>query len=391
MKVFKGITYARYSRFAEAVEEEFIPGVSELCNEGCFCPQSESRLSSLMSSGSHKMNIEEGRLCLSVYIPEGDHKKLPVMVWIHGGAYLTGGSEDPRYTADRLVETGQLIVVRISYRLGALGYLWLPEKGIANLGLKDQQTALRWIHRNISYFGGDSDNITLFGQSAGAHSIAALIACSEDKPLFNKALLQSAPLGIRISPEEASRISAAFIRELGKDIYEADIDEILRAQKAVSKMKTGMSFMPVLSDNCHCPESIARKGVKIIAGYNAQDSSIFIRSALGPRLYPILGKLVERVISTKVFIRPAKDYVKRLNALGVEAGNYLIEWYPKGNPLKSCHCIELPFLFGSLKDWIMAEMLTGMSREEFEKNSRRMLKMWTDFAKDGSFRTGKIL
>lgn len=391
MRIFRGITYARYKRFEEAVEEKFIPGISELETQGCFCPQSSSRIVSMLMGKDSPMKIEEGRLSLSIFAPEHCPDKVPVMVWIHGGAYMCGGSEDPRYGAERLVEKGNIIVVRISYRLGALGYLWLPEKGIANLGLKDQQTALRWISRNISYFGGDPDNISLFGQSAGAHSIASLIAVSEEKPLFCRALLQSPPLGITITPEEASKISSAFIKKLGKDIYEADIDEILEAQKAVKKMKTGLCFMPVLSDNCHCPEVVAKSGIKIIVGYNAQDSSIFIKSVLGPVLYTLIGCIVERIITAKMFIKPSQLYCERLKKQGVEAGNYLIEWYPKGNALKSCHCIELPFLFGSRKDWIMSDMLRGMSREEFEENSHRLLKIWTDFAKDGSFRTGTIL
>ena len=391
MRIYRGITYARYRRFEEAVEEEFIAGVSEFEDKGCFCPQPASHIASMTRSRKSSIACEEGRLSLSIYAPESKSGKLPVMVWIHGGSYLFGGSEDPRYGAERLVETGDVIVVRISYRLGALGYLWLPEKGIANLGLKDQQTALRWINRNIAHFGGNPDNITVFGQSAGAHSIASLIAVSEGEKLFCRALLQSPPLGIRISPEEASNISAAFMKKLGKDIYEADITEILEAQNAVRKMKRGLCFMPVLSDNMHCPESTAKSGIKIIIGYNAQDSSLFVRSALGKFLYSIIGKLVERPVTRDTFIEPALRYSERLRALGVQAGNYQISWYPEGNNLKSCHCIELPFLFGNLKDWVISDMLIGMSKDEFEANSRKLLEIWTNFAKDGSFPEGNIL
>ena len=389
--VYKGITYARYKRFGQAVVEPFTPGQSEFEDNGCFCPQTESRLSSLLKDGKNKMKIEEGRLCLSVYVPENSPGKLPVMVWMHGGAYLCGGSEDPRYSADRLAETGKVIVVRISYRLGVSGYLWLPEKGIANLGLQDQQLALKWIHDNIPYFGGDTGNITVFGQSAGAHSIAALIACSTGKPLFQKAILQSPPLGITITPEEASKISRAFLKALGKDIYEASIDEVLAVQKAVSKMKTGMTFMPVLPDNTAIPESISGTEVKIVVGYNAQDSAIFVRSTLGSMTYRLLGRAIEKMMTKKIFSRPAKDYVNRLRSKGLQAEAYHIDWYPDGNPLRACHCIELPFLFGNLKDWVMADMLQGMTREEFEANSRILLNAWTQFARDGHFKSGKLI
>lgn len=391
MKIYKGITYARYRRFAEAVEEEFIPGVSEHIDQGCLCPQAESRLSSLMKSRKESILMEEGRLCLSIYVPESTGGKVPVMVWIHGGAYLCGGSEDPRYSADRLVEKGNVIVVRISYRLGALGYLWLPEKGIANLGLKDQQIALRWIKRNISHFGGDPDNITLFGQSAGAHSIASLIAVSEDKLPFRRALLQSAPLGITITPKEASRITRAFLKALGKDIYEAGIDEILRAQKAVSKMKSGMVFMPVIEDNTAFPEGLENSGFKLICGYNEQDSAIFVQLALGKKFSHILGKALEKWLTPRIFSRPARRYCEKLQSRGVEAGCYSIGWHPEGNSLGACHCIELPFLFGELKDWVAADMMQGLKREEFESGSEKLLGIWTQFAHDGSFPCGKIL
>lgn len=389
--VYKGITYARYRRFEPAVPEPFVPGVSEFADNGCFCPQTESRLSSLLKEGKHKMNIEEGRLCLSVYVPDGCHGRLPVMVWIHGGAYLCGGSEDPRYSADRLAQTGKVMVVRISYRLGVSGYLWLPEKGIANLGLKDQQLALDWIHQNISHFGGDPRNITLFGQSAGAHSIAALIACSTERPLFQKAILQSPPLGITITPKEASKITEAFLKALGKDIYEAGIDEILAAQKAVSNMKTGMTFMPVIPDNTAIPQSISASGIRVVVGYNAQDSSIFVRSAIGGRLYKLLSRPMERLFTARIFSRPTKQYLKRLRECGLQADGYKIYWHPKGNPLRSCHCIELPFLFGNFKDWVMADMLQGMTEEEFETNSHILLEAWTQFARDGYFKGGKII
>lgn len=391
MKIFRGISYARYNRFEPAVEEAFIPGVSEYEDKGCFCPQSNSRISTMLMGKDSPMTMEEGSLCLSIYAPDAPQEGLPVMVWIHGGAYMTGGSEDKRYGAERLVERGDLIVVRISYRLGAFGYLWLPEEGIANLGLQDQQTALNWIRRNIAHFGGDPDNITVFGQSAGAHSIASLIASCKGKAPFRKAILQSPPLGITITPEEAAGISAAFLKHLGKDIYEASVEEILEAQNLVRKMKRGMCFMPVLPDNTYCPKDFAASGVKIIVGYNAQDSSVFLRSAVGDFLYSIIGGPVEKYLTRKIFAEPTIRYAERLRAAGAEAENYLIEWYPKGNALKSCHCIELPFLFGQLKDWVAADMLRGMTKEEFHNNSKKLSELWTTFAKTGNFPGGKIL
>ena len=88
--------------------------------------------------------------------------------------------------------------------------------------------------------------------------------------------------------------------------------------------------------------------VKIVAGYNAQDSAIFVRSTLGSMTYRLLGRAIEKMMTKKIFSRPAQDYVNRLRSKGLQAEAYHIDWYPDGNPLRACHCIELPFLFGNL-------------------------------------------
>ena len=117
------------------------------------------------------------------------------MVWLHGGAYVSGGGEAQRYDADELARRGRVVVVRVSYRLGVFGYL--SPSGVDNLGLRDQILALRWVHDNIGAFGGDPDRVTVFGQSAGADSVLSLMLCGQSTGLFQRAIMQSAPLGVR--------------------------------------------------------------------------------------------------------------------------------------------------------------------------------------------------
>ena len=389
VKVFRGITFARCSRFGQAVLEPAAGQCIDAVSSGSITPQRSSRLSALFGDERKAPEIDEGRLCLSVYSPERA-SNLPVMVWIHGGAFLTGGSEEPRYGCERLVRTADVVVVKISYRLGAFGYLYLPDEGICNLGLEDQRTALQWIHENIAEFGGNPDDVTLFGQSAGALSIAALIATCEGKPLFHRAILQSAPLGIKMSGKEASRISKAFLRHLGKDPREATLDEMLDAQQKVAGMKFGLTFMPVVPDFMAIPESVKASGLSVIAGFTAEDASPFMKF-LGPIFDSTAGRALIHLGTKKTFISPTMEYIGRLRSCGLEASEYYITWHPEGNPYGACHCIELPFLLGDREDWLLATMLQGMTDAEFESGSRELLAAWTSFATKGIFPYGKML
>ncbi len=142
----------------------------------------------------------EDCLTLNVWTPEADVKKAPVFVWIHGGGFVTGSGSEAMYNGTRLARKSGAIVVSFNYRLGALGFVSYPaiasEQGVATLpspGLLDQQAALRWVQRNIASFGGDPENVTLFGESAGGMSTCAHLAMPQSKGLFAHAIIQSGP------------------------------------------------------------------------------------------------------------------------------------------------------------------------------------------------------
>jgi para-nitrobenzyl esterase len=126
------------------------------------------------------------------------HDRLPVMVWMHGGGFTSGSGAD--YDPTRLVAAGHVIVVTVNYRLGALGFLDLPQLAAqdpyaGNYALADQQAALRWVRHNAAAFGGDPGNVTLFGQSGGAFAVCAHLAAPASRGLFQKAIIQSGPCG----------------------------------------------------------------------------------------------------------------------------------------------------------------------------------------------------
>ncbi len=155
-------------------------------------------------------NSNEDCLYLNVFAPTAA-KKLPVLVWIHGGGYVDGESND--YDATRLAARGKLVVVTINYRLNLFGFLAHPALGgSGNYGILDMQAALRWVNRNIAAFGGDPGNVTLGGQSAGAGATAANVVSQGAKGLFHRAIFQSGgytPFATKAIAEERARKFAA--------------------------------------------------------------------------------------------------------------------------------------------------------------------------------------
>ncbi|HSK39766.1 MAG TPA: carboxylesterase family protein, partial [Arenibaculum sp.] len=152
-------------------------------------------------------------LTINVWSPEpGPDAGLPVMVWIHGGAYTIGMSSLPEYDGGRLARDG-VVVVTFNYRVGIEGFAQI-EGAPANRGLLDQIAALEWVHDNIRAFGGDANRVTVFGESAGGGSVAALLAMRRAAGLFGRAVAQSAQ-GTFFSPELAADIASACAAELG--------------------------------------------------------------------------------------------------------------------------------------------------------------------------------
>lgn len=177
--------------------------------------------------GEPEPGMSEDCLYLNIWAPRRPARRRPVMVWIHGGGYTNGATALPLYWGDRLARRG-VVVVTLNYRLGALGFLAHPEltaesgaSTSGNYGLMDQLAALRWVQRNISSFGGDPHNVTLFGQSAGAMSISLLIASPRARGLFNRAIAQSGGVfePIQLAPNyllaNAERDGLAFAAALG--------------------------------------------------------------------------------------------------------------------------------------------------------------------------------
>ena len=163
----------------------------------------------------------EDCLFLNIWTPGLDNKKRPVMFWIHGGAFVFGSGSAVSYRTGALARRGNIVEVTMNYRLGMLGFLRLKDvtggkiPATGNEGLLDQVAALKWVRDNISAFGGDPKNITVFGESAGAMSTACLMAMPAAKGLFHKAICESGVGNTAVSVGRANQIGSQFLKALG--------------------------------------------------------------------------------------------------------------------------------------------------------------------------------
>jgi para-nitrobenzyl esterase len=187
LDVFRGIPYALppvgEARFAEPRPVGGWDGVREAFAFGPPPPQEATGPEAAAPGG---VPAGDDWLTVNVWTPEADQSaRRPVMVWIYGGAYKFGSADDPAYDGSRLSRDGQVVVVTLNYRVGIEGFA-LIEGAPANRGLLDQVAALEWVRENIAAFGGDPDQVTVFGESAGAGSIAALMVMPRARGLFRR-------------------------------------------------------------------------------------------------------------------------------------------------------------------------------------------------------------
>lgn len=349
------------------------------------------------------LTTDENCLVLSVTAPADAHR-LPVMVWFHGGAYVAGSGESAKYDPAALARAGNVVVVNVSYRLGIFGYLAPPGVGADNLGLRDQILALRWVQDNIAAFGGDAANVTAFGQSAGAHSVWSLMLSEGAAGLFHRAILQSAPLELDDGRDDMAVAmgSAMAIALAGADPAEASVERLLAAEGAAVVaaqdfgLLGGLAFAPRLGRGplpapADVPEAIAAAAARIelLIGYTKDDAAPFV--AMDPRVarfnrVPVLGRLAVRAgsatITKQAFSGPAERLAQTWRNHGGRVGTYRFDWTPASAPLGACHCIELPFLFGSPQTWADAPML-GPQRAIDNQLAAEMRTRWAEFGHHG--------
>ncbi|ORV46296.1 carboxylesterase family protein [Mycobacterium conspicuum] len=400
----RGIRYATAERFAAPVPAPRHSDVRDATSRGPACPQLPSRLDFVNGPVADGLPRSEQCQVLSVAAPCGADG-LPVMVWFHGGAYMSGSGEAPKYDPDALVTEGRVVVVTASYRLGIFGYLNPRADGEENLGLRDQIMALRWIHQHIAAFGGEPSRVTIFGQSAGGDSVMSLILCGETAGLFQRAILQSAPLGLRRGREAmtAAMRDAVSAALGGIAPGEASVERLLDAQTAAVTTAqrfgliggfpfapiAGMDPLPPARDESRRIADAAPR-VELLVGCTRNDADAFVAmDPRGQRLHRLgapgraAARLLGDVITRRIFRRPALELAKTWTSNGGAAKTFRVDWSPPGAPLRACHCIELPLLFGSPECWADAPMLGPEPHPIDAELARKTRGYWTAFAHNG--------
>ena len=266
---FRGIPYAASPvgdlRFTAPQRHPMWTGPRDASHSGPAVPQAASRLEAVMGRRTPDWN-EDGSLTLNVWtprLPDGDAagRALPVLVWFHGGGFTSGSGGWDWYDGRNLAAAGDVIVVTANYRIGPLGYLYLPELGVENLGAQDQGAVLAWVARNIGGFGGDPESVTVGGQSAGAFSALYLAASPVTGPLIKRVITQSGPFGlVPQQPEEAADHARRFIEILG---LSGSLDPL-----------AGLRAVPA---------------ERLLTGYGQLAGEVSRPGSAAPPMYPVLG------------------------------------------------------------------------------------------------------
>lgn len=360
----RAIRYARAQRFAHPVDE---PPVDFIDAEqpGPASPQVRRDPNAGMTFDQlGGLATSEDCLRVSVTTPleaTESGSSLPVLVWIHGGAYVAGAGDAQIYDPHTLVEEENVIVVSVTYRLGVLGYLGSGRPEHSNLGLLDQISALRWVQRNIAAFGGDSTNVTIAGQSAGADACAHLMIAEATDGLFHRVILASAPLGLAGGTEPMNWAMGKVAEKIDPA---AGVDDILAAQEEVHRaalvggLHAGMCFgvhygeypLPGKSDTDAAWSEAARKydvlmtrterEIAFFAGFVPAFRRLHDRHLTSPMLESLISG-----ITSAVYTRAAKEFYDRHRMAGGQGTRLLIVSRGDGSFFDAAHSGDLPLLF----------------------------------------------
>jgi len=392
---YLGIPFATAGRFQPPVDITSGYDNFDATKYGHICPQTPGMLEMALNMDANQMN--EDCLNLNVYIPHDpvESQSLPVLVWIHGGAYTNGAGSIAWYHGSSLASR-DCIVVTINYRLGALGFL-----GDGNYGILDMLSALRWVQRNISSFGGNANNVTIFGQSAGGSAVVSLLASPDIKQLAHKAWAMSPSIGQLRNHERSQELQQQFLDLAGvasiEDARRLSIEDLLAAQQKQTATTTKeFDFYSPTAGGFNVANDIlttaAQSPIPLVVGTNRDENKLW--SAFDQTLADVtqweqfttdtFGEKAAEARNAYETLRPGESPKDLMSAVRTDTAfrqraqrlceartnhdvptwMYWFTWPSPalGGAVGCCHALDIPFAFDNLHAE-GADMMTGESPE----------------------------
>ena len=441
---YKGIPYAHADRFMAPVKPRPWSSVRSSLTYGPVCPMDPTSTVNDEFEFPFQHNwgyYNENCQSLNVWTPGiKDQKKRPVMVWFHGGGFTTGSYvELPSYDGENLSRKADLVVVSVNHRLNVLGFLDLSAYGekyrnSANAGLMDLVAALQWVKQNIAQFGGDPDNVTIFGQSGGGGKVTSLMNAPSAKGLFQKAIVQSGSYLTGFTESSvARRIAAGVLDELHLQPSQVDSLQTIpyerlnnAAKKAMGKVTAALraegknvpgfglmwgpnldsSFLPYQPD---APEAIAlSKNIPLLVGSTKNEFTPFIpgsrdmtmdaaRTSLQKKYGEKADAYMAAVLKAYPETTKPSDYIdidnifrpgaiRQANQKAIPGAApvymYLFTWQSPvlDGAFKAMHCMEIPFVFDNIS---RCEEMTGGGKDAYAL-ADKMSSAWANFARTGN-------
>ena len=441
VNVFRGVPYGASTegrRFQVAADPQPWSEPRSAASFGSECPQRPSGDIPVFRSWANTVGTSEDCLFLNVWTRGlSDGKKRPIMVWLHGGGYVTGSGSSNGYDGSRLAQRGDVVVVTLNHRLNGLGYTYLGDltddpkyADSGNLGSLDIVKALEWVRDHAAAIGGDADNVTIFGESGGAAKVSTLMAMERASGLFHRAIAQSGSMSLSgFTPRLATPLAKDLMATAGvqsvEELAALPIDEFVAAMME-SRSKAAF-YRPVvdgrsLTRQPYAPDATPvsadipllvgsnNNEMRLQGGLGSPENFALTWEQLPAKLAPFTGEdKAEEVIAGMRAVHPSYDasdvffqvatfknyrgtallQAERKSAQPAPVYMYRLDWKTpvEGGRLETPHALDIAFVFDNVARSLS---YTGPETDETRRMADLMADAWIAFARTGNPATASL-